>query len=323
MYSDLLHIKETAYGGRGLFATTSIPKNAFIYTCSSPYASVIYRVFRKEVCGHCFSYAFDSNRNAWNIRRDGAGVWFCSVECRDAWQDGDGLLGKIHAAVDRLTRSLKGEAKESCSMKKITSKKDLDAAWAASTFDLEPLTQLELDTVRFLASVITVRYTGGGEWADFIQLQDNELEYIRGRPQDLDSQMRVYAFLRKAAQAVPDFYACVTVDTVRAILGRDQGNAFGLYDMSTSGDSEMLGFAMYIKASYFNHDCFPNVRKQREGRSMHFYATRDIEAGEELCISYIDASDPVEKRREELARDWYFTCLCRRCENEPDVKCIS
>ncbi len=49
---------------------------------------------------------------------------------------------------------------------------------------------------------------------------------------------------------------------------------------------------------------------------MHFYAVRDIEAGEELCISYIDASDHVEKRREELARDWYFTCLCRRCENE-------
>ncbi|KAK0199729.1 hypothetical protein DFS33DRAFT_1267930 [Desarmillaria ectypa] len=316
MNSDLLHIKETTYGGRGLFATTSIPKNALIYTCSSPYASVIYRVFRKEVCGHCFSYAFDRNRNAWNIRCDDAGVWFCSIGCRDTWRGGDGLLGKMNAAVDRLARSLKGEAKEPCSRKEITSMKDLDAAWAASTLDLEPLTELELDTVRFLVSAIIERYTGGGEWADFIQLQDNELEYIRARPQVLDSQIRVYAFLRRAARAVPVFNAYVTVETVRTILGRDQGNVFGLYDMSTSGDSEMLGFAMYIWGSYFNHDCSPNVRKQREGRSMQFYATRDIEAGEELCISYIDVNDPVEKRREELASEWYFTCLCRRCENE-------
>ncbi len=49
---------------------------------------------------------------------------------------------------------------------------------------------------------------------------------------------------------------------------------------------------------------------------MQFFATRDIKAGEELCISYIDVSDPVEKHCEELARDWYFTCLCHRCENE-------
>ncbi|KAK0234999.1 hypothetical protein EDD85DRAFT_841399 [Armillaria nabsnona] len=58
------------------------------------------------------------------------------------------------------------------------------------------------------------------------------------------------------------------MDTVRAILARDQGNVFGLYDMSTSGDSEMLGFAMYIWGSYFDHDCSLNIRKQQQGRSM-------------------------------------------------------
>ncbi|KAK0440285.1 hypothetical protein EV421DRAFT_1962152 [Armillaria borealis] len=191
MNYNLLHIKDTTYGGRGLFATTSVLKNALVHACSSPYASVIYRVFRKEVCGHCFSDAFDSNRNAWNIRCDGAG--------------------------------------------EITSKKDLDAAWETSTLDLEPLTELELDTVRFLASAIIERYAGGGEWADFIQLQDNELKYILARPRVFDSQFRVYAFLRKAAQAAPVFHAYVTVDTVRAILARDQGNVFRLYDVHVGG----------------------------------------------------------------------------------------
>ncbi|KIK57318.1 hypothetical protein GYMLUDRAFT_172774, partial [Collybiopsis luxurians FD-317 M1] len=60
--------KSTPYGGRGLFATHFIPKDTLLHTSSSPFASVIYRKYRKEVCADCFAYSFESNRNTWNIK---------------------------------------------------------------------------------------------------------------------------------------------------------------------------------------------------------------------------------------------------------------
>lgn len=49
---------------------------------------------------------------------------------------------------------------------------------------------------------------------------------------------------------------------------------------------------------------------------MEFYTTRDVEAGEELCISYVEELDPVEKRQLRLKEWWFFECTCRRCRDE-------
>jgi import receptor subunit TOM20 len=57
---------------------------------------------------------------------------------------------------------------------------------------------------------------------------------------------------------------------------------------------------------------------------MHLIATRDIKAGDEITVSYVDASvhddeDAVQaryRRRKELARGWRFACQCDRCIKE-------
>jgi import receptor subunit TOM20 len=57
---------------------------------------------------------------------------------------------------------------------------------------------------------------------------------------------------------------------------------------------------------------------------MHLVATRDIKAGDEITVSYVDASvrgdeDVVQaryRRRKELARGWRFACQCDRCTKE-------
>ena len=57
---------------------------------------------------------------------------------------------------------------------------------------------------------------------------------------------------------------------------------------------------------------------------MHLIATRDIKAGDEITVSYVDASvhddeDAVQaryRRRKELARGWRFACQCDRCIRE-------
>jgi SET and MYND domain-containing protein len=267
----------TPYGGRGLFAVESIPKDTLLITCD-PHASVIYRKFRKEVCGHCFAYAFDSHRNYWNVRLDGQtsnGVWFCKGECRDAWvseQDIEGLQGLMNAAIDKQAKCIKKPNVdppplffEQMPPQDITLEvhdlawKTVEATWAHSNAATPYLDEMELDMARFVVSGIIQRYFEDKmhpkstlSWSALLELQNNELLHIRSRPSMLDSHLRIYGFLRKAIITTLQDYV-KTSETIRAILSRDQGNVFGLWDMSTKGDSEMLGWAMYISGSYFNH----------------------------------------------------------------------
>lgn len=81
------------------------------------------------------------------------------------------------------------------------------------------------------------------------------------------------------------------------------------------------GTAMYSSACKMNHSCDPNVviiyRDRQWGDPLvaHCIAIRDIEEGEELCISYIDLDQPYEKRQESLA-NYGFQCYCVRCQTE-------
>lgn len=280
---SLLIRKTTPWGGRGFYAATDIPKGSLIHTAPRPYASTIYRVFRKEVCAECLAYAYDSNRNTWNVRyadpETGYGIWFCSERCKDAWVVEEArngcLLTKVFGTVDRMDQSMKknaGKAKASSTHPVIptgkieeTTRESLDRAWKDAellpvTTPIDVLDELELDTARFVLSGIVKRYledSRGPEhdsdflsWASLLDLQDNELNI---HPSILESHLRVYAFLRRAALPTALGQYVEKMDTIRSILARDYGNVFGYYDKSISGDSEMLGFGLYITASYFNH----------------------------------------------------------------------
>jgi len=337
----------TWYGGRGLFAIQDIPKGTLLHTCPAPYASVIYRVFRKEVCGLCFAYAFDAHRNAWNIKLEaGSGIWFCSETCRDDWirdENVGQVVEAMNAAIDRLAKIMEKRAAGQVArpvlpVKSIT-QEVIDLAWAAAEnaalrTDMQPgsdpvLDDMELDTVRFIVSAIVRRYIQDStqtaplfnSWVDLLQLQNNELKFYQGRPLALASHLSIYTFVRRIVLSLPVLAPYLaTSEMVRAVLARDPGNVFGMYEMNDEGDSEMLGWCMYVSASYFNHDCAPNVRKERAGRKLLFYTTRDVALGEELCISYIDLKDDVIERRKQLSANWYFDCVCNRCKKELEAQ---
>ena len=76
------------------------------------------------------------------------------------------------------------------------------------------------------------------------------------------------------------------------------------------------GFALYPVASLLNHSCAPNLARARVGpglRSAAFVALRDVEAGEELQISYVCVSRPGARRRAALRAAYGFDCCCERC----------
>ncbi|KAL1705597.1 hypothetical protein EV121DRAFT_290265 [Schizophyllum commune] len=491
----------TSYGGRGLFATKSIPAGTLLRTCPAPYASAIYAPFRKEVCAHCFAYAFDAGKNAWNVKHDASPASrFCSEACMQSWAGEHDL-----SLVARVEKAVQGLAKSSLHVKKPVvapvmaldgaateiTMQDLDEAWqAAEAMDVKAgalvLDEMEEEIMRFVLSAILRKYyedvdgagvdadvtkedgpdpsegsiitgdgiiaaddgassaahatldldasspttalhtssrtttTPAGLFSAFLELQDNELQHVRTNPAILPAHIRVWLFLRLAVTdaparggrgsrdssargsrdsstrgsrdssarasrvssarqsrnpsacqsrepsapgskaspartspsrnspsftnpfltvpsshpsaifsplskgAVPELAPYLsTPHLLRAILARDHANAFGLFDMQDKGESEMLGWAVYVAGSYFNHDCAPNVRKIRRGRALQFVTTRDVAPGEELCISYVDVQDTKASRAAQFAQHWNFVCGCGRCRGEVEGDHVS
>lgn len=83
---------------------------------------------------------------------------------------------------------------------------------------------------------------------------------------------------------------------------------------------------MYTLSSYLEHSCTPSARPSFEAGTteLHVIANRDLKAGEEVTVSWVDVTQgPGEsvvecrrRRRVELVRGWKFACGCARCEEE-------
>lgn len=76
---------------------------------------------------------------------------------------------------------------------------------------------------------------------------------------------------------------------------------------------ERLG--IYGTVSRFNHSCGNNVHNawQADRKLEALHALRDVEAGEELCITYIDIFQERCLRRQELLQTFKFSCGCPVC----------
>ena len=82
------------------------------------------------------------------------------------------------------------------------------------------------------------------------------------------------------------------------------------------------GTAMYAIACKMNHSCDPNVvmlyapsHKWNEPLAVHAVALKNIEAGAELTISYIEIDGSLETRQQALS-NYGFQCTCGRCLRE-------
>ncbi|KAJ4471642.1 hypothetical protein C8R41DRAFT_897751 [Lentinula lateritia] len=146
--------------------------------------------------------------------------------------------------------------------------------------------------------------------------------------------------------AMPGLDALATEERYATLLGKMLYNAYGVYydggrddrpvtnnrpeDIERTrtpvGTSHQIGSAVYTVSSYLTHSCEPTARPSFDSGTsqLHLIATRDLEAGEELTVAYVDVTqhegesvvDCRRRRRMELARGWKFACPCERCERE-------
>ncbi|GLJ25770.1 hypothetical protein SUGI_0493330 [Cryptomeria japonica] len=93
---------------------------------------------------------------------------------------------------------------------------------------------------------------------------------------------------------------------------------------SLGGEAEMsassLGFSgLWMVPSFINHSCIPNATRLNVERAMFLHATKPIEKGEEITISYFVALLPLPQR-EAMCEAWGFKCNCKRCALEKPLK---
>lgn len=124
----------------------------------------------------------------------------------------------------------------------------------------------------------------------------------------------------------------LTVEWYASVLARLHINAFRVdiprLDMPLTLDAlaqqsqHGSGTAVYMLPSLLNHSCEPNVDALwRDGdATLTLAARRDIAAGEELSITYIDADLPVAERRQMLHHGYGFNCRCPACLDEAGDK---
>ncbi|TGJ79117.1 hypothetical protein E0Z10_g9644 [Xylaria hypoxylon] len=80
------------------------------------------------------------------------------------------------------------------------------------------------------------------------------------------------------------------------------------------GDHDGFHYGNFPEVSLLNHDCRPNLAFFVDQNLTHYtHAVRDIEPGEELTISYIDALQARSIRQERTRNSLGFPCACPHC----------
>lgn len=106
----------------------------------------------------------------------------------------------------------------------------------------------------------------------------------------------------------------------------ETADAEDLYDVSRRLFPMFAGEGLFSLLCVVNHACEPSVvtryRSWKGATIMRVEALRDIEAGEELTVSYVDETEPLAARRAALA-SYRFECRCAKCERESREEAVN
>lgn len=337
--SPYFALRSTPHAGRGLFATQRIPAETPLFTADDLTARIIYREYRREVCMRCFAY---DRGVSWPLRDPTAGLVFCSKRCRKAWLAAhDRTAVKAHEAVNtlmknKLRKGVDDEVMLDVSGSGPPSQEHIERAWkvarnegrriVAARTSLEP-TKAELKSLRaalslpidsgilpYLLSSVIAAYTEPEKWVAVLDLKPTPTPFkcVEVMEQHITAYHQLLAILPEK------LLSFCTPTILQTSVDRDSHNSFGLRSLDDDGE-EMFGFGIWASASYFNHCCAPTVQKKREGKTWEFWAAKDVEEGEELCITYLGtdtAELDLQERRDRLLETWGFECMCKRCVDE-------
>lgn len=344
--SDYFSI-DLAGGDRGRIAIASqnISKSQVVLT-TLPYASVICEEWLgdRKTCHYCFKFdhfkKLKSRCQLYNsTRKQNCKSVYCSEECKKLdWDSGHSIsCGYTILFESRIFYQKKGLMKQGrrneeggCDAEKFRDKRiewDIPSEYLDEYYPEE----VERDTARFVINVLAKKYLEGNrhstppsgsescdgnlDWKSMLQLQNNE-EIFEKNPKNSASIMKLkllYQYLRFKVGISPQILGDSS-SLFRDVVFREIANSFGIWDTSDAmTSSELLGYAIYPHASYFNHSCRPNLKRFSRGRFLEFISQADIEIGTELNIAYGYIDESVDHRRNRLHEKFFFWCQCQLC----------
>ncbi|KAF5656760.1 n-lysine methyltransferase smyd2 [Fusarium heterosporum] len=128
-------------------------------------------------------------------------------------------------------------------------------------------------------------------------------------PSQVESVLNLYGDYKGIGKKLLDGVPIIDTFRIHDIVQR---NAFGLGQQTADEDISNASTGLWIRASYINHSCVPNTKKDFVGDLLILRATHRIAAGEEITHSYDESSD-YEIRKAFIRRTWNFKCRCQLC----------
>ncbi|KAK5130578.1 hypothetical protein LTR08_001897 [Meristemomyces frigidus] len=338
--SSYFAVQAIPHAGRGVVASRRIPAGTVILDSKAPAAHVIFRQYRREVCAHCFEY--DRGRTL-PVRDSSTGKVFCDRRCQGVWLAGQGELGgeaweALHTFVQANSKAVASLGSTLLSIAN-PEREEIDRAWyraekqslrATTTPQLPTGTpaakarfpsqawakHVDPDTLGYLLSGILCAHQTNDRWQDEVLCLAADDEPYKSM-EELDAHCNSFVQLRAILPF--DLLPSCTTTVCRALANAGSRNVFGI--RSGSDGEEYMGYAMYPSASYFNHSCTPGIAKRRTGNVWEFCTVKEIEAGDECCITYLGGDEKdltVWERRARLDEVWGFECMCGRCVREAE-----
>ncbi|EFJ18438.1 hypothetical protein SELMODRAFT_419787 [Selaginella moellendorffii] len=158
--------------------------------------------------------------------------------------------------------------------------------------------------------------------------EDLVVEIVKACVESERRLKQIYAMAdREAAEvtALPDLapFKCNTgkvaatprssrgVDVARIRRARDRVG----YSSQGSGGSYVPG--LWASVGLINHSCIPNASKMSIGDVVFVRAAKDLKAGDEVLLSYLEPPlAPYAGYREKMIQQYNFECSCERCKLE-------
>jgi SET and MYND domain-containing protein len=326
--------------GRGVIALQPLPSGTVILQSRSPAYHVIFAKYRKETCAFCFLW--DRGRSL-PVRDGETGKVFCRVECQADWIREQGSIGveawKCLAAFVKAKGKGTG-ADQSMADGARPEVEEIEAAWREAEEsgemvrrgrDVEALITkaerkrgqavlrkcLELvdaDMLSYFLCGVLLHHSGSPLVDEVAELAMDDRPYRT----EHDLHVGCNSYLQLLSILPNELLPTLTSRLCRSMVQADNHNAFGIRGGGEDSE-EYMGYGVYPSASYFNHSCRPNLTKKRIERSWEFATARDIDAGEECCITYLGGDEKDLGRAERQSRlkgVWGFDCACERCGQE-------
>lgn len=182
-----------------------------------------------------------------------------------------------------------------------------------------------------LATILADQGPPGG-WSDVSSTDDLPLPLFDGasdNPHHVREDVMIDAWLRHGS---PGGRGVAAFGPDEWVSKAQEAGAASRYIREARGSLVELGYsaratAVFPFGFYCNHDCHPNAASRYldveriPGNVLKVVALRNIEVGDEVCISYIDEQrlTDVAERRAALRHRYGFTCACARCQADEAV----